>query len=503
MPTISPAFWHLLSPEILLLSFGVLFLILSAVPSPKELKRGIGGLCLLGFLLTLVLTIQTLHMLNGGSMDLLKCLPQSGGYVSLSATPFSQIFKAVFLVAAIITVLMSFKHLDLEDAVTGEYYTFMNFAVLGMMIMASGRDLLTLWVGLETMALSVYVLAAYLKRNSSSIEGAVKYFLLGAVSSGFYLYGASFIYGATGSLHLDAIRFHLSSKIAMGGISSIGFPMGVGLLIISVAMLFKAALVPFHWWTPDAYEGAATPITAFMSVAPKAAAFALALRIFIEGFGPVSAAWTGLLAIVAIVTMVWGNVGAMLQNNVKRMLAYSSIAHAGYTLIGLIASGVTGNNSGIRASLFYLLVYTFMNLGAFAVIIFLQREDTAGDRIEDFSGLIHRNPAIAIFMLIFLLSLAGIPPTAGFVGKLQLFNAAVEAKLWALAVIGILTSVISLYYYFRIVYTMFLREEVPSGTPRLGFSLGAAVGINLVATLAIGLYAQPLVVWVSSVSLLR
>lgn len=500
MPQLHPAFWNLLSPELLLTGFGVVFMVLSAVPGGRELKRGIGWLSLLGFSIALAITLQTAVVLGGARVDLLTTLPEHGGWASLTVDPFSQAFKAIFLLGAILTVLMSFKHLEAEDAETGEYYTFITFAVVGMMIMASGRDLLTLWVGLETMALSVYVLAAYLRRRSTSVEGALKYFLLGAVSSGFYLYGVSFIYGATGSVHLDAIRTALALQAGQPG--RLGLPLVLGLLLLAVALLFKAALVPFHWWTPDAYEGAPTAITAFMSVAPKAAAFAMALRIFVEGLLPVSPYWADLLALVSLVTMVWGNVAAMVQTNVKRMLAYSSIAHAGYALIGLVAAGTLRDGQGITATIFYLVAYTFMNLGAFSLILFLQRRGHQGDRLEDFAGLVHRSPAMAIFMIVFLLSLAGIPPTAGFVGKLQLFYAAVAADRYILATAGILTSVVSLYYYFRIVFQMFLKDEAPAEAGRLGIPLGTAVFVNLAATLVLGLYAQPLIVWLSGTGLL-
>jgi NADH-quinone oxidoreductase subunit N len=228
----------------------------------------------------------------------------------------------------------------------------------------------------------------------------------------------------------------------------------------------------------------------------------MALRIFVEGLLPVAPYWADLLALVSLVTMVWGNVAAMVQTNVKRMLAYSSIAHAGYALIGLVAAGTLRDGQGITATIFYLVAYTFMNLGAFSLILFLQRRGHQGDRLEDFAGLVHRSPAMAIFMIVFLLSLAGIPPTAGFVGKLQLFYAAVAADRYILASVGILTSVVSLYYYFRIVFQMFLKDEAPAEAGRLGIPLGTAVFVNLAATLALGLYAQPLIVWLSGTGLL-
>ena len=494
MPTLHPDFWRLLSPEWVLVTFGVLFLLLSAVPGGKRLRAGIGVLTVAGILVALTLTFQTLAALGPGMK--VAVLTGLNGDAGLVVDAFSQSFKVIVLVGALITLLMSFKSLELDDAWTGEYFTFIVFAVFGMMVMASGTDLLTLWVGLETMALSVYVLAAYLRRDEHSIEGATKYFLLGAFSSGFYLYGTSLIYGATGSVHLDAIRQVLAARIAEGGMAAIGFPMGAGIVILAVALLFKAALVPFHWWTPDAYQGAITPITGFMSVAPKAAAFAMALRIFVVGLMPVAEQWTALLGIVAILTMFWGNIAAMLQQNVKRMLAYSSIAHAGYALIGLIATGKTGTDQGVTAVVFYLLAYAFMNLGAFGLVIYLQREGSAGDRFEDFDDLIRRRPVMAVLMILFLLSLGGIPPLAGFMGKLLIFYAAVTAKLYILAVVLAVTSVISMYYYFRLIYHMFLKDNEKPADVQAGRTLAAALAICIAFVLGMGLWGQPFLAWV-------
>jgi NADH-quinone oxidoreductase subunit N len=495
MPHLDHDFWRLLSPEWVLVCFGVLFLILSALPGGKSLRRGIGVLAFAGCAVALVLTFQTLFALGPGVS--VPALVGLNGTVGLVVDGFSQTFKIIVLIGALITLLMSFKYLDVEDAWTGEYFTFIVFAVFGMMVMASGRDLLTLWVGLETMALSVYVLAAYMRRREASVEGATKYFLLGAFSSGFYLYGASLIYGTTGTVQLDEIHSAIAARIAQGGLGSLGFPMGAGLVVLAVALLFKAALVPFHWWTPDAYEGAATPITGFMSVAPKAAAFAMALRIFVTGFLPLAHVWVGLLGAVAVITMFWGNIAAMLQTNVKRMLAYSSIAHAGYALIGLVAVGRTGTNQGVEAVVFYLLVYAFMNLGAFGLVLYLQREGSAGDTLDDFDGLVRRSPALAVLMIFFLLSLGGIPPMAGFVGKLMIFYAAVAAKLYLLAVVLAVTSVISLYYYFRLVYHMFLKDSEAQVDDRAGIPLGIALSLCGGAVLAIGIYGQPFLHWAS------
>jgi len=446
----------------------------------------------------LILCFQTLAALPPGAR--VAALTGLDGSVGLTVDAFSQSFKVVCLLGAALSVLLSFKHLDLRNAWSGEYLAFLTLSVFGMMVMASGADLLTLWVGLETMALSVYVLAAYLRRDLKSVEGATKYFLLGALSSGLYLYGASLLYGATGTVHLQGIREVLAARLAAG--EGLGFPLAAGVVTLAAALLFKAALVPFHWWTPDAYEGAPTPITAFMSVAPKAAAFAMALRIFLGGLEPLAPTWTGVLGMVAILTMFWGNVAAMLQDNVKRMLAYSSIAHAGYILIGLVASGKTGTDQGVAASLLYLLVYAFMNVGAFGIILYLEREGSGGDRMEDFEGLIRRSPWAAVLMIFFLLSLGGIPPMAGFLAKLMIFYAAVSARLYLLAVVLAVTSVISLYYYFRVVFRMFLKETEEAAVPRAGAPLLAGLLICGAVTLAAGLYGQPFLDWAARATLL-
>jgi NADH-quinone oxidoreductase subunit N len=494
MPVLHPDFWRLLSPEWVLVIFGTIFMLLSAVPGGKNLRLGIGVLSVAGLAVALVLTFQTLSALGPGMK--VPALMGLNGDVGLVIDAFSQSFKVIILLGALVTLFMSFKSLEVEKAWTGEYFTFITFAVFGMMVMASGNDLLTLWVGLETMALSVYVLAAYLRRSEHSVEGATKYFLLGAFSSGFYLYGASLIYGATGSVHLDVIRQVLAARLSQGGMGAIGFPLGAGVVILAVALLFKAALVPFHWWTPDAYEGAITPITGFMSVAPKAAAFAMAMRIFVAGLMPVSAKWVALLSLVAIVTMFWGNIAAMLQQNVKRMLAYSSIAHAGYALVGLIATGKTGTDQGVQAVIFYLLAYAFMNLGAFGLVLYLQREGSAGDSFEDFNDLIRRRPAMAVLMILFLLSLGGIPPLAGFMGKFLIFSAAVTAKLYVLAVVLAVTSVISMYYYFRLILHMFLKDNEKPAQVQAGRPLAFALSFCGAGVLVIGIYAQPFLNWV-------
>jgi NADH-quinone oxidoreductase subunit N len=392
---------------------------------------------------------------------------------------FALFFKVLFLGAAALTILMSVRYLEVEGASPGEYYFLILCATLGMMIMAGGIDLITIFIGLETMAVSFYILAGFIKPNQRSNEAAVKYFLLGAFSLGILLYGMSLMYGLSGttSLRTMATTFAGLERDPRLLLAVILVVAGVG---------FKIAAVPFHMWAPDVYEGAPTPVTAFLSVGSKAASFAMLLRIFVEGLPSMSADWRFLFEVLAIATMTIGNLAALTQSNLKRMLAYSSIAHAGYLLIAVVA----GTPRGIAAMLIYLMIYSFMQLGAFAVIIMLRRQDVIGDELKDLSGLHVRHPFAAFAMLIFMLSLGGIPPTAGFMGKLWLFSAAIEAGYVWLAVIGVLNSAVSLYYYVRIVVFMYLKKETlgsePTSSPALTFVLAVAV----VATIALGIYPR-------------
>ena len=387
----------------------------------------------------------------------------------------------VFLIAAAITVLMSVRYLAIEGASPGEYYFLILCATLGMMIMAGGIDLITIFIGLETMAVSFYILVGFIKPNQKSNEAAVKYFLLGAFSLGILLYGMSLMYGLSGTTNLRVM-----ATAFVGQEKDPRLVLAVILVVAGVG--FKIAAVPFHMWAPDVYEGAPTPITAFLSVGSKAASFAMLIRIFVEGLPSMSDDWRLLFYVLAILTMTAGNIAAVTQSNVKRMLAYSSIAHAGYLLIGIVA----GTARGITAMLVYLFIYAFMQLGAFAVVAVLRRTDVQGDELKDFSGLAFRNPFAAFAMLLFMLSLGGIPPTAGFMGKFWLFGAAIEAGYVWLAVIGVLNSAISLYYYIRIVVFMYLKKESTSSEPVTTPSLAIALAITVAATIVLGVYPRML-----------
>jgi NADH-quinone oxidoreductase subunit N len=412
----------------------------------------------------------------------------------LAVDAFSLYFDVLFVAAAALTVLMSGRYLAIERIHAGEYYVLVLCATLGMMVMAAGIDLITIFVGLETMAVSFYLLAGFIRPNRRSNEAAVKYFVLGAFSLAILLYGMSLLYGLTGSTQLRTIATELSS-------ADRGRMLPLAVMLVAAGIGFKIAAVPFHMWAPDVYEGAPTPITALLSVGSKAASFAMLMRIFIEGLpafrvdglGLLSGqpfGWRGLFYVLSIATMTLGNLSALAQTNTKRLLAYSSIAHAGYLLIGVVA----GPPRGITAALVYLVAYALMQLGAFSVVVMLRRRDVIGDELEDFTGLSRTHPAMALAMLVFMLSLGGIPATAGFMGKLWLFGAALDAGYVGLAAIGVLNSVLSIYYYSRIVVLMWTPPAVEDGrfeSPvRTTPALVTVVAVAAAGTIGFGIYPR-------------
>jgi NADH-quinone oxidoreductase subunit N len=402
---------------------------------------------------------------------------------------FAVFFKLLFLAAGAVAIFMAAGFLERFGYGGGEYVSLILFATVGMFVMASGASLASLYVGLELMALSVYVLVGYFKLEIKSNEGAVKYFVLGAASSAILLYGISLVYGSLGTLDLQQIRDSLTSVPTSN-------PMLVlGMVLVCFGMLFKVAAVPFHVWTPDAYEGAPTPVTAFISVAPKAAAFAMFMRLFFGAFASGIDHWRVVLWVASAATMIYGNVAALTQDNVKRMLAYSSIAHGGYVLMGLVAF----NQTGAWAILMYILVYAFMNFGAFGFVILLESKGYAGEVIGDYAGLARRHPGAALGMLVFMLALAGIPPTAGFMGKLYIFSAAIEGGYVLLTVIAVIMSAVSLYYYFRIVVQMYLYEGDEEGAEPAEYLRDrwaeVMIAICIVITMLIGVWPAPVVGW--------
>ncbi len=458
---------HLL-PEIVL-TIGALAMLVVDVLAPRR-RALLTGVALAVLAATLGAVVRDLHAVAS----------IAGGLLAVDG--FATFFKVIFLVVAMLTVLMSHRYLAIEGVSPGEYHFLILCATLGMMVMAAAVDLISAFIGLETMAVSFYILTGYIKPNPRSNEAAVKYFLLGAFSLAIMLYGMSILYGVSGTTHLLVM-----APVFTGQEHDPRLLLAVVLIVAGLG--FKIAAAPFHMWAPDVYEGAPTPVTAFLSVGSKAASFAMLVRIFGQGLPGLVNDWALLFEVLAIVTMTVGNVAAMTQSNIKRMLAYSSIAHGGYVLIGVVA----GTTRGVSAALFYLAAYALMQLGAFAVVILLRRADAIGDELKDLSGLSGRHPVAAFAMLLFLLSLGGTPPTAGFMGKFRLFAAAIDSGHVALAVIGVLNSVLSLYYYLRIVMFMYQRGEAPGSEPRFTPLLASAVAVAAVGTLVLGVYPALLI----------
>ena len=400
---------------------------------------------------------------------------------SLTIDRFALFFNWIFEIATLIVAIVSYNYLEIEGEHHGEYYALMLFAQCGMFFLAAGTDLVTLFIGLELMAICFYVMVGFLRGDKRSNEAAMKYLLLGAFSSGFLVSGFSIMYGLAGSTRLSDITAAISARDTWDPV------VFLAMATTSVGLLFKISAAPFHMWAPDAYEGAPTTITAYLSVASKAASFAFLLRIFLGPLASSRDAWEPLLAGVAVLTMTVGNLAAISQSNIKRLLAYSSISHAGYMLLGLIA----GNDTGIQGIAVYILVYTFMNLGAFLVVVAMRRKNIIGEDLDDMAGLMYKNPGYAVLMLIFLLSLAGIPPTAGFLGKYYIFLALIQTHHYILAVIATLYVAVAIYYYFRVVRIMFVGELTEKAPLATSFGLRLALGITGVLTLAMGIYPEP------------
>jgi NADH-quinone oxidoreductase subunit N len=392
---------------------------------------------------------------------------------------FGTFFNGIILAGTMLTVLVSMSYMKKENAAGGEFYVLVLLAAMGMMFMVTTNNLLMLFVALETMSIAIYVLAGYISRRLQCNESAMKYFFLGAFASAFLLYGMALLYGATGSLDL----------IEIGKARAGGNPIFLaGMALVLVGLGFKIASFPFHMWTPDVYDGAPVSVTGFMAVGVKAAAFAALVRIVLAVFPAVQTPGYWILWSMAILTMFVGNFSALAQTNIKRMLAYSSIAHTGYLLVGLTAMVGRTRSDAAEGILYYLLAYTFMNIGAFAVVAYLARKDETKFDIESFNGLSKINPKLALAMAIFMFSLAGIPPLAGFFGKFYVFQAAVKANLLDLAIIGVLNSAISVYYYIRIVWYMYFREPAEGQQPYAtegGNSL--ALIIAVIFTLLLGI----------------
>jgi NADH-quinone oxidoreductase subunit N len=412
------------------------------------------------------------------------------GFEVIIADNFGLFVTIVLAIVGVLTIMFSSQVIERDGLPGGEYYSLVLFSIVGMIMMATATDLLVIFVALEILSLAVYVLTAIRRDHMPGTEAAFKYFLLGAFSSAFFLYGIAFTYGVTGSTRLAAVGSFLSAQ------SMTDNPMillALGLLLVGFA--FKISAVPFHMWTPDAYEGAPAIVTGFMSTGVKAAAFAAFVRVFLSSFEPfrdMSAAgpgWAPIVAVLAAATMILGTVVGVAQGNLKRMLAYSSIAHGGYLLVGLVAA----NQVGKAAILFYLLAYSVTNLAAFGVIAMLGSRDRANDSLRDYSGLWHTNPGLAALMTVCLLSLGGLPPTAGFIGKWYIFQAAVSSGYYWLAIIGVLTSVVSVFFYLRVVVMMYMaeREGAPEPARVTGFGM-AALALSIAVIFYLGILPTPI-----------
>jgi NADH-quinone oxidoreductase subunit N len=478
---------YLLALPVTLLTLFALGILLIDLMIPPETKwaNAVTALIGVGFATAGVVKIQLQMQANPRTS-----MGSAGMMRSMLMDRFAIYFFYLFLAATAISILMSMRYLKTEHENHGEYYSLMLLSVVGMMCMACGFDIVLIFIGLELMAISTYVLVGFLRRDRRSNEAALKYLLLGAFSSGIFAYGLSLLYGLTGKTNLAEIYGQLSQLLARDAHNPVAI---VALLATATGLLFKIAAVPFHQWAPDAYEGAPTSITGFMSVAVKAAGWAMLLRILLWGFYPMRSVWVPLLVFVSIATMTGANFAALTQTNTKRLLAYSSIAHVGYMLLGLIAaagSATEFNRDGIKGILIYLLVYTFMNLGAFGVITSLRHRNVIGDELDDLNGLYSRAPVEAVLMLIFLLSLAGIPPLAGFWGKYFIFLSLIETGHYVLASLGVLYSVFGLYYYLKMANAMFMGQPEEEGQLPVSWTMRAALAVTAFATVFIGVLPE-------------
>ena len=452
------------SPEIIVI-LGACLLLFIALMKNKHQVAILTGLSL------------AIIALAASATMMLSATPQSAYGGTFVVDGFANFFKAVFYLATALTLLMSGRYLVEEDIAEGEYHALILFALSGMMIMASGRDLLVIYMGLELQALAFYVLAGFIRRDPRSNEAALKYVILGSVSSGVFLYGLSLVYGLAGTTELSGLAAAFSADARPEP------ALVLAILFLITGLVFKVGAVPFHMWVPDVYQGAPTPITAYLSVASKAAAFAIILRIFLDALSPFADVWIDAIIAIAVLTMALGSFVALVQTNIKRMLAYSSIAHAGFALLGVIA----GDQEGIASVMLYLLIYTFMNLGIFAIVVMMRSGDVRGDNIEDYTGLAADHPLWALLTLIFLFSLAGIPPTAGFFAKFYILVALVQQGYVVLAVIAVLLSAVAAYFYIRIVMLMYMKPPTRRFDLALTPSLRLALLVAGVGTVGIGL----------------
>lgn len=460
-----------LLPDIVLSLFGIAILLADPFVA-KTRKPTLRGLSVVAILTA---AASTLNLIG-----------ESGTYFNgmIVVDNFGIFFRMVFLAIAVLVILSSFSYLERQNLRLSEYYALILFATVGMNMMVASSELIMIFLGLETLSVACYILLGIRRTEYKSNESALKYFLLGSFSSAFLLYGIALLYGAAKSTNIEVISQTLETSSVDLRLVSVA----VGLLFVGLG--FKVAVVPFHVWTPDVYEGAPTPITAFMSAGPKAAGFAVLLRVFLTALPTLQNRWSLLVWISALLTMTVGNVVALTQSNMKRMLAYSSIAHAGYILVGF----ASGTEDGLAAILFYTLTYALMNIGAFTVVALVGREGERTVSIDDYAGLGFQQPFLAASLSIFLLSLAGIPLTAGFAGKFFIFRAAIESRLLWLVIFGVLNSVLSVFYYLRVIVAMYMKDpSVEFTRVQVPASAGVVLGLAVFGIMQLGVYPGPLI----------
>ncbi len=481
LPNIAPAL-----PEIFLALAGMTLLMVGVfhkaetpdgVTYASRLTSGLG-------VLVLFLALLLVFAVSGGTMIEFENL-----FIS---DPFSSFVKVLILIAAAMSLILAQNWMEYQGVHRFEYAVLVIFATLGMLMMVSANNLLSLYMGLELQSLSLYVMAAFYRDDTRSTEAGLKYFVLGALASGFLLYGSSLVYGFSGTTDFNAIAETLKGQ------EQASFGLVIGLVFVMAGLAFKVSAVPFHMWTPDVYEGAPTPVTAFFAVAPKVAAIALFLRVMVGPFGDLADQWQQIVVLLSILSMGLGAFAAIAQSNIKRMMAYSSIGHVGYALIGL----AVGNEAGVTGVLVYMAIYVFMNVGAFACIMAMRRGGRLVEGINELSGLGKTHPALAAALTIFMFSMAGIPPMAGFFGKLYIFLAAIEAELYTLAILGVLASVVSAYYYLRIIKVMYFDEPgiepLESPLPR---SISGVVAVTSLLVLFFFFFPSPLINWAGAAAL--
>ncbi|MGA7411484.1 MAG: NADH-quinone oxidoreductase subunit N [Bryobacteraceae bacterium] len=468
-------------PEIILTIVGVLVMVLEAVTNERQ-KRSLGFLALAGVLASMLAAAYA----YGSAGQAFQNMITVDGYGTF--------FIELVLAIGCLTLLASFAYLKREGAESGEFYSLILFSLVGQCILATANDLIMVFIGLEVSSIATYILAGYLRDDRRNNESALKYFLLGSFATAFMLYGIAWVYGLIHSTNLDEIRRVLAEPHSQQGLSMV--LVGVAAALIFVGLAFKVSAAPFQSWAPDVYQGAAAPVSAFMSAAPKAAAFAVFFRVFITAFGPINERWEPLVWACALLTMFIGNFAALTQTNVKRLLGYSSIAHAGYVLVALTAYSTLG----ISAAMFYLASYALMNVGAFAVVSRVASRHEKYVHISDLAGLARREPATAALLTVFVLSLIGVPLTGGFFAKFYVFRAALDSHLIWLTILGLLNSAVAAYYYLKILVAVYMQEpgeatnNLQPFAPGLRFTIWAAA----LGTLVLGIFPSTLLTFVSS-----